>query len=103
VIAPDDVRRLLETRLVRLDAEIAAMGGVMDEMAKRGMPYLWAIEADYARALRRAEREFVVDLIEKVANGTLEGVDVWRKAHEGGELPTEADWTRAAGNLRGST
>jgi DNA-binding PadR family transcriptional regulator len=100
VIAPDDVLRLLETRLVRLDAEIAAMGGVMDQMARRGMPYLWAIEADYARVLRRAERDFVHDLAEKIRNGTLEGVDVWRRAHEGGDLPSEEDWTRAVGHLR---
>jgi len=100
VIAPDDVLRLLEIRLVRLDAEIAAMGGVMDQMAQRGMPYLWAIEADYARVLRRAERDFVRDLAEKIRAGTLEGVDVWRRAHEGGDLPSEEDWTRAVAHLR---
>ena len=103
VLPPDDVRRLLETRLSRLDAEIAAMGGVMDEMAKQGMPYLWAIEADYARALKRAEREFVVDLIDKIKKGTLDGVDVWRRAHEGGELPSEEDWKRAITHLRSVT
>jgi hypothetical protein len=100
VIPPDDVRRLLETRLMRLDAEIAAVGGVMDEMAKRGMPYLFAIESDYARALKRAEREFVAGLIDKIGNGTLDGVDVWRRAHESGELPSDGDWERAIKHLR---
>jgi DNA-binding PadR family transcriptional regulator len=100
VIAPDDVRRLLETRLMRLDAEIAAVGGVMDSMAERGMPYLFAIEADYARALKRAEREFVADLIDKIRNDTLDGVDVWRRAHESGELPSDGDWKRAITHLR---
>ncbi|HEV7649216.1 MAG TPA: PadR family transcriptional regulator [Actinophytocola sp.] len=97
VIAPDDVLRLVETRLVRLDAEIAAMGGVMAEMARQGMPYLWSIEADYARALRRAERDFVRNLAEKLRDGTLEGIDIWRRAHEGGDLPSEDDWARAVG------
>jgi DNA-binding PadR family transcriptional regulator len=100
VIPPDDVRRLLETRLVRLDAEIAAVGGVMDAMARQGMPYLFAIEADYARALKRAEREFVADLIDKIKKGTLDGVDVWRRAHESGELPSERDWEQAIARLR---
>lgn len=100
VVAPDDVVRLLETRLFRLDAEIAAMSGVMDEMARRGMPYILAIESDYVRVLRRAERDFVAEIIEKIRNGTLEGVDVWRAAHESGELPSEADWVRAASHLR---
>lgn len=100
VLSPDDVRRLLGTRLIRLDAEIAAMGGVMDEMARQGMPYLFAVEADYLRALRRAERDFVRDLAEKIGDGTLDGVDVWRRAHESGELPSEEDWARAAAHLR---
>lgn len=100
VVAPDDVVRLLETRLFRLEAEIAAMSGVMDEMAKRGLPYMFAIEADYVRVLRRAERAFVADIIEKIRAGTLDGVDVWRAAHESGELPSEADWARAAVQLR---
>ncbi len=100
VLPPDDVRRLLETRLTRLDVEIAAVGGVMDQMAEQGMPYLWAIEADYARALRRAEREFVADLIDKIRKSTLDGVDVWRRAHEGGDLPSEEDWKRAMTHLR---
>jgi DNA-binding PadR family transcriptional regulator len=100
VIGPDDVRRLLETRLTRLDAEIAAMGGIMDEMTKRGMPYLFAVESDYVRALRRAEREFVAGLVDKIASGELEGVDIWRQAHEGGDLPSEDDWKSAMSHLR---
>jgi DNA-binding PadR family transcriptional regulator len=100
VIGPDDVRRLLETRLTRLDAEIAAMGGIMDEMVKRGMPYLFAVESDYVRALRRAEREFVAGLIDKIASGELEGVDIWRQAHESGDLPSEDDWKTAMSHLR---
>ncbi len=100
VISPDDVLRLLETRLVRLDAEIAGATGVLDEMARQGMPYLWAIEADYAVVLRRAERDFVRGLVDSIRKGTLEGVDVWRRAHDGGELPTEDDWKRASAQLR---
>ncbi|HEY0449758.1 PadR family transcriptional regulator [Actinophytocola sp.] len=100
VISPDDVRRLLETRCVRLDADIAAMGGVIDEMARRGMPYLWAIETDYVLVLRRAERQFVGNLIEKIKDGTLEGGDIWRLAHEDGELPSEEVWERATAHLR---
>jgi hypothetical protein len=100
VLSPDDVARLLETRLIKLDAEIAALGGVLDEMARRGMPYLFGVEADYVRVLRRAERDFVADLAEKITEGTLDGVDVWRRAHEAGEPPSDADWARASEHLR---
>ena len=101
VLDPDDVRRLLETRLTRLDAEIAGMGGVLDGMRERGMPYLWAIESDFARALRRAERDFVADLVDKIAAGSLDGVDVWRQAHAGtDDLPSADDWKSAMAHLR---
>jgi DNA-binding PadR family transcriptional regulator len=97
---PDEVVRLLETRRIRLTAEIVGMAAVIEDMAKRGMPYLWAIEADYVLVLRKAELRFVEETIEKIRNGTLEGVDVWRHAHEGGGLPAESDWERATAHLR---
>jgi DNA-binding PadR family transcriptional regulator len=98
VLPPDDVVRLLEIRLTRLDAEIAGGEGVLAEMAKQGLPYLFAVEGDYQLTLRRAEREFVAELLEKIKNGTLGGLDVWRRIHEDGNYrPSEEDWAR---NLR---
>lgn len=97
---PDEVLRLLEIRSTRLVAEIAGMRGVIDEMARRGMPYLWAIEADYVLELRRAEHRFVERIIEQIKDGSLDGVDVWRQAHSGAGFPAEVDWDRAASQLR---
>lgn len=99
-LPPDEVVRLLETRRTRLSTEVASLNAVMEEMAKQGMPYLWAVEADYIQELRKAELAFVDGLIEKIRNGTLEGVDVWRHVHEGGGLPAESDWERAVAQLR---
>ncbi len=99
-LPPDEVVRLLETRRVRLAAEVAGTAAVIEEMAKQGMPYLWAIEADYVQVLRRAELKFVQELIDKIKDGSLDGVDVWRHAHEGGGLPAESDWERAVAHLR---
>lgn len=95
VLPPDQVARLLTTRRMRLEAEIVGTRAVLDEMAARGMPYLFGIESDYAMTLREAELRFVDRLIEKINDGTLEGVDVWRRAHETGELPSDQDWARA--------
>ncbi len=95
-LPPDEVSRLLKTRRTRLENEIVSTRAVIDEMANQGMPYLWAIEGDYVLALREAEARFVDKLIEKIADGSLDGVDVWRRAHETGELPSEDDWRRAA-------
>ncbi len=96
-LPPDEVSRLLHTRRTRLDAEIVGARAIIEDMAKQGMPYLWAIEGDYVLRLREAELRFVDELIEKIDGGTLDSIDVWRRAHEGGELPTYEDWTRAAG------
>ena len=100
VLPPDQVARLLTTRRMRLEAEIVGTRAVLEEMASRGMPYLFGIESDYAMTLREAELRFVDGLIGKINDGTLEGVDVWRRAHETGELPTEQDWTQAQDWMR---
>lgn len=100
VLPPDDVVRLLELRLMRLDMEISAVDGAIAEMAKHGLPYLFAIESDYVQQLRRADRDFVARLRDKIKDGSLDGVEVWRQAHESGEQPTEEDWARAAQRLR---
>jgi DNA-binding PadR family transcriptional regulator len=99
-LPPDEVVRLLQTRRTRLDNEIVGTTAILEEMAERGMPYLLAIEADYVLVLRKAELAFVEGLIAKINDGTLDGVDVWRRAHESGELPTAADWERAQLKLR---
>lgn len=95
-LPPDEVSRLLKTRRQRLENEIVSTRAVLEEMANQGMPYLWAIEGDYVLALREAEARFVDNLIVKISDGSLDGVEVWRRAHEGGELPSEDDWNRAA-------
>lgn len=98
-LPPDEVARLLRTRRVRLDAEIVGTRAVMAEMHRQGLPYLWAIEADFLVRLREAEYDFVDDLIKKIENGTLEGIDFWRRVHKTGELPTHEDWERAVVKL----
>jgi DNA-binding PadR family transcriptional regulator len=96
-LSPDDVVTLLKVRRTRLEGEIVGMDAVMEQMAKQGLPYLFVIEADYVQGLRRAEMAFVVRLIQQIEDGSLEGVDVWRRAHDTGDIPSEADWQRAVG------
>jgi DNA-binding PadR family transcriptional regulator len=99
--SPDEVVRLLETRRIRLATEVTGMAAVIEGMAKEGMPYLWAIEADYALQLRRAELRFVEELLDKINGNTLDGLSAWRKAHEGGGFPSEDDWENAFKETRG--
>lgn len=96
-LAPDDVVRLLRVRRTRLNADIVGLDASMADMAAQGFPYMFAIESDYYQRLRRAELAFIDELIGKIEDGTLEGLAVWRRAHQTGEIPTEAVWKEAAG------
>ena len=99
-LPPDEVLRLLQTRRSRLDTEIVATRAVLDDLARQKLPYLFVIELDYLHEIRRAELAFVDRLVAGIRDGSLEGVDVWRRAHETGELPTEQDWKEAGVKLR---
>jgi DNA-binding PadR family transcriptional regulator len=96
VLSPEEVARQLEVRLNRLEGELAGTDGFFVSAAERGMPYLWLVEADYARALMRAERDFVVGLLEKIRKGELSEIRAWRRAHELADgVPSEAEWEQA--------
>ena len=99
-LPPDEVTRLLQVRRTRLEVELIGGKAVREEMTRQGLPELFVIEDEYVQAIRRAELEFVDRLIARIKDGSLGGVDVWRQAHETGELPTEADWKRAEVKLR---
>ena len=99
-LPPDEVLRLLQTRRTRLDTEIIATRAVLDDLARQKLPYLFVIEIDYLQEIRRAELAFVDRLVAGIRDGSLGGVDVWRRAHETGELPTEQDWKEAEVKLR---
>jgi DNA-binding PadR family transcriptional regulator len=100
VLPPEGVLQLLQTRRMRLDVEMVGTRAVLADMTNRGLPYLFAVEADYVLALREAEAKFVDMLIEGIRNGTLDGLAIWRRAHDTGELPGEEDWTRAQATVR---
>jgi DNA-binding PadR family transcriptional regulator len=96
VFSPDDVVRLLEIRLTRLDGEIAAGDGFLAVAAEQKMPYLWLVEADYVHVLRKAERDFVAGLVEKIKKAEFPEVVAWRRAHEVADgVPGEAAWEQA--------
>jgi DNA-binding PadR family transcriptional regulator len=96
-LAPDDVVRLLRVRRTRLNVEIVGLDAGMADLAAQGFPYLLAIESDYYQRLRRAELAFIDELIGKIEDGSLEGLQVWRRAHQTGEIPSETVWLEAAG------
>ena len=88
VLSPDEVHRLLEQRLRTLDTQLAELQASLAHWAQR-LPRIFLIEAEYYLAILRAEADWVRALLREFANGSLPGVDAWRKYHETGELPAE--------------
>ncbi len=83
----------------RPQVKLAGMRGAMKAARDGGLPRLFELEAEYEEQQLAAELKFVNGLIEEMATGTLEGLDMWRLFHTDGfdpeevhfnfELPTE--------------
>jgi DNA-binding PadR family transcriptional regulator len=88
VLSPDEVRQLLEQRLRALEIDLAGHEASLAQ-ASRHVPRIFLIEVEYYLAVLRAEADWVRSLLREIADGSLPGVDAWRKYHETGELPAE--------------
>lgn len=99
-LPPDEVVRLLKTRQIRLKTDVASIQSTIEQAMADGLPYLFLVETDFARAMRAAELAFVDRLVAGIEDGTLADLELWRRFHETGEVPSEADWKRAEVRLR---
>lgn len=85
---PAEFVRLLTQRLATLDEGNARHEANLATWAKQ-LPRLLLIEAEYQLAMRLAEANWVRELLAEIADGTISGVDIWRRFHETGEVPQE--------------
>jgi len=67
ILAPDEVRSLLERRLIALAEKLAGVVG----QAPPGLPRLFLIEDEYRAAMLRAELEWVRALVRDLSEGGL--------------------------------
>ncbi|MEN0130235.1 MAG: PadR family transcriptional regulator [Brevundimonas sp.] len=81
LLPPDDVARLLRLRSATIEREITVTTATVDAAKAQGLPEIFAIEADYALAVLRAELDFVDRLAASITDGTLGGVELWRTLH----------------------
>ena len=81
-LPPDDVATLLTKRSQTLRMELGALEKAEEIGSEVGLPELLVVEGHYRHALLRAELDFVTDLAERIKNGNLGGVIVWRRMHE---------------------
>ena len=88
ILPPAEMAELLAQRLARLDKANAAHQAELTVWSER-LPQILLIESDYELAMRKAQADWVRDLLGGITEGTLGGVDTWRKIHETGEIPPE--------------
>jgi len=88
VLPPDEVTSLLRQRLDALEASNAEHQAGLDKWSAQ-LPRLFLIESEYHLAMRRAEADWVRELLKELTDGTFPGVDGWRRFHETGVPPAE--------------
>ena len=88
ILPPAEMAELLAQRLARLDKANAAHEAELTVWSER-LPQILLIESDYELAMRKAQADWVRGLLSEITEGTLGGMDTWRKIHETGEIPPE--------------
>ena len=91
VLPPDEVITLLRERLSRLQRDIDAGRAELGRVAAE-VPRPFLIESEYALALRAAEAEWIGSLLTELTEGSLPGLDDWRRWHDTGGTPP--GWAR---------
>ena len=90
ILPPDEVIGLLTTRLETLDKENAAQQDDLKVWVER-LPRILLIEAEYQLAMRVAQSKWLRGLLTELVEGTISGIDGWRRMHETGEVPPELE------------
>ena len=88
IMPPDEVIKLLTVRLANLDKANAAHQADL-KLWKERLPRILLVEAEYQLAMRLAQTTWVRGLVRELVDGTIEGMDTWRRIHETGEMPQE--------------
>jgi DNA-binding PadR family transcriptional regulator len=88
VLSPRELTGLLRQRLDALEvANAEHQTGLATWGA--GLPRLFLIESEYQLALRRAETEWVREVLKEFTDGTFPGLDDWQRFHDTGEVPAD--------------
>ncbi|MEU9364661.1 PadR family transcriptional regulator [Streptomyces avermitilis] len=88
VLHPDEVTRLLDERLTQLEVQVASARGGLEKLYET-LPRLFLVETEYQLHMVEAQAEWVRGFLRELHDGSLAGVEAWRRFHETGEIPPE--------------
>jgi DNA-binding PadR family transcriptional regulator len=88
ILPPDEVIELLTTRLATLDKANAAEQADLKQWVEM-LPRVLLIEAEYQLAMRVAQSKWLRGLLTELVEGTISGIDAWRRMRETGEVAPE--------------
>ncbi|MFJ3305675.1 PadR family transcriptional regulator [Streptomyces sp. NPDC086549] len=87
-LPPDEVARLLGERVRALEVEVTGGRAVLEKLYE-SLPRLFVVEVEYHLHMLEAQMEWVRGFADEIREGSLPGVEGWRRFHETGELPPE--------------
>ena len=90
ILPPDEVIGLLTARLATLDKANAAHQDDLKRWTER-LPRVFLVESEYQLAMRVAQSQWLRGLLTELVEGTISGIDGWRRMHETGEVPPELE------------
>jgi DNA-binding PadR family transcriptional regulator len=90
ILPPDEVIGLLTARLATLDKANAAHQDDLKRWMER-LPRVFLVESEYQLAMRVAQSQWLRGLLTELVEGTISGVDAWRRMHQTGQTPPEFD------------
>jgi DNA-binding PadR family transcriptional regulator len=88
VLQPNELVGLLQRRLDALEATIVQHGAELEALVTK-VPRLFLIESEYHLALRRAEAEWVRNLLKEFTDGSFPGIREWQHYHDTGVPPAD--------------
>jgi DNA-binding PadR family transcriptional regulator len=88
VLPPNELVGLLQRRLDALDAAIAQHETGLKALVTQ-IPRLFLIESEYHLALRRAEAEWIRNLLQEFTDGSFPGIREWQHYHDTGVPPPD--------------
>jgi DNA-binding PadR family transcriptional regulator len=88
VLPPNELAGLLQRRLDALEATIVQHGAELEALVTQ-VPRLFLIESEYHLALRRAEAEWVRNLLKEFTDGSFPGIREWQHYHDTGVPPAD--------------